>query len=205
MPQSAQNLSVAYARKLTLLERTRQKIERLYANDDLAKRDAEQVYEALFISSITAFEALLEDLFFGLVMGRLNSTVPGVRCKVSIQSELVAREIALAGNAYLDWLPYSRTEQRAQLYLARGLPFSRLDDGNKSLLQQCLFVRNAIAHKSRHAIETYQEKVIGTMVLPPRERSPASFLRSQFRSAPNQCRYENYIAHLSQISHILCA
>ena len=204
MTQRSIILSNNYQNKIARLERTRRRIESLYSNGALIQRETEQVYEALFISSITAFEALLEDLFFGLMMRRLTSGTAKVRCKIDVSSEVVGRDIILAGKSYLEWLPYNNTEDRASRYFASGLPFSKLGDGHKSMLQQCIFIRNAIAHKSSYAINTYKNKVLGTMALLPRERAPASFLRSQFRASPYQCRYENYIAQLVQISWIIC-
>jgi len=204
MSTSAQILAKTYTSKLTYLEHTRNKIERLYLEGSIVRRDIEQVYEALYISSITAFEALLEDLFFGLLMGRLSSTTSGMRCKVTVSSEIVAREIALAGDKYLDWLPYKRTEERARTFFASGIPFSLIDGNKRSLLQECLFIRNAIAHRSIYATEIYKKNVLGSRILPPRQRGPASFLRSQFRTSPSQCRYEYYIANLIQISRLIC-
>ncbi len=204
MAYSAHTLVEAYASKLKSLEHTRRKIERLFAANIIVRRDVEQVYEALFLSSITAFEALLEDLFFGLMMGRFKSGITGVRCKINVASETVAREVALAEHEYLDWLPYSRTTERAKVYFASGLPFTVLDDGDKSFLKQSLYVRNAIAHKSKYAMDLYKDKVVGTMVLPPRERGPASFLRSQFRTSPAQCRYEDFAGRMLLITRKLC-
>lgn len=204
MMYSTQTLAAAYASKLKALEHTRCKIERLRSTDVIVRRDVEQVYEALFLSTITGFEALLEDLFFGLMMGRLKSGVRGVRCKVHIASEIVAREIALANQPFLSWLPYDHTENRAKTYFASGLPFTILNDGDRMLLRQALYVRNAIAHKSKFAMEKYRDKVVGTTVLPPRERGPAGFLRSQFRVAPAQCRYEDFASRLLLIARKLC-
>ncbi len=193
-----------FSRRLTSLESTRKKIESLYTSGHIAGRDVEHVYEAIFLSSMTTFEALLENLFFGLLMGRYTSGLPNARCKISIRSEQVGREILLGGGAYLDWLPYSRTEDRAKLYFASGLPFTILNDGEKSFLKQSLFIRNAVAHKSRFAMEQFREKVNGVSGLPPRQRTPAGFLRSVFRAAPIQCRYENFAAHLALIVNRLC-
>jgi len=204
MPKPARELATAYGSKLRRLERTRLRIEDLHDGGRIARRDIEQVYGALLLSCVTSFEALLEELFFGLIMGRLTSTLPGVRSKVSIPSEAVAREVAHGGRAFLTWLPYDRTEERARMYLSRGLPFSNLESGQKSLLQECIFVRNAIAHTSQHAIELYKANVSAAMLLPPRDRSPASYLRSSFRIAPVQCRYEDYASGFLRIALKLC-
>lgn len=204
MAHSSQTLAEAYASKLKALEQTRSKIEQLFLEGTVVRRDVEQVYEALFLNSITALEALLENLFFGLMMGRLKSGAKGFRCRINVASEIVAREVVLANHNYIDWLPYKHTVDRARLYFSSGLPFTLLGDGEKAFLTQSLYVRNAIAHKSRFALGLYTSKVVGTMTLPPRERGPAGYLRSQFRTSPTQCRYEDFAGRFLLIARKLC-
>ncbi|MBC8030273.1 MAG: hypothetical protein H7Z16_09195 [Pyrinomonadaceae bacterium] len=193
-----------FIKRLQSLERTRVKAEALYVEGHFGKRDVAHVYEAIFLSLMTRFESLLEELFFALLMGRMTSTNPKMRSKISARSEVVIRKILLSGDDYLTWLPYRRTEDRAGYYFASGIPFSSLDDGERSFLRESLFIRNAVAHKSKFALKQFHKKVNGVSRLPPRERTPAGFLRSEFRNAPAQCRYENLAAKLGGIANKLC-
>lgn len=57
---------------LNNLEKTRKKMESLLLKRIVVRRDIEQVYEGLYMSSITSFENWIEDLFIGLLVGRLK-------------------------------------------------------------------------------------------------------------------------------------
>jgi len=201
--REASLLATDFIRRAESLERTRLKAESLYLAGHFAKRDVAYIYEAIFLSLMTRFELLLEELFFGLLMGRRTSGDRRVRGKITTRSEVVMRQILLSGSHYLTWIPYRQTLYRASYYLSSGLPFSSLDDGERSFLAESVYIRNAVAHKSRHALNQFQ-KVGGVSRLPPRERTPAGFLRSQFRAAPAQSRYENVAANLGAIATKLC-
>jgi hypothetical protein len=71
------------------------------------------------------------------------------------------------------------------------------------LIERCLIIRNAIAHRSRHSHDRFQQEVLGSTPLPPRERTPAGYLRSSFRSGPRQTRYENLTAELLRLARRL--
>lgn len=197
-------LALRFAQRLRTLERTRVKAEALFSAGHFGKRDVGYIYEAIFLTLMTRFESLLEELFFALLMGRMISADPRTRGKVTTQSEVVIRDIVHAGDNYLKWLPYKDTENRAYYYFASGMPFSQLDDGDKSFLSQCMIIRNALAHKSKFALTQFHHKVGGVAGLPPRERTPAAFLRSEFRAAPVQRRYENFAARIGLIAAKLC-
>ncbi|HET8891285.1 MAG TPA: hypothetical protein VFQ41_20445 [Candidatus Angelobacter sp.] len=177
-------------------------MEKLLADDRLARRDLERVYEGLFLSAFTRFEVLLEDLFFGLLVGRVSCYSCDSYPRVNFQSEKVARQVILRERRYLDWLPYGKTEELAKSFFRGGRPFTRLDDGEKSKLQTSLFIRNAIAHKSTYSSKIFTEKVLGSTPLAPRERTPAGFLRSQYRI--NQTRFQLYMNDVLAVSKKVC-
>lgn len=202
--REASLLATDFIRRVQSLERTRLKAESLYLAGQFAKTDVAYIYEAIFLSLMTRFELLLEELFFGLLMGRRTSSNRRVRSKITVRSEGGLRRILLSGDNYLNWFPYQRTVERAGYYLSSGLPFSSLDGGEKSFLTESIVIRNAVAHKSKHALKQFKNRVGGVSRLPPRERTPAGFLRSQFRAAPAQSRYENVAANLGAIATKLC-
>lgn len=204
MPSPAINLANEFINRLTALELTRAKMEKLHADGAIEIDDLEQVYSGLYLEAFTSFEGLLEELFFGLILGDLTSNLPDVILRVSVTPALITREILLIGKQYHDWFPYKeQTLERAKVFFQNGFPFTRLDDGNKSNVQRFHRIRNAIAHKSEFAQRKFEKEVIGSLTLTPRERRPAAFLRSIFRR-PAQTQYEVAIEELKAIAQKLC-
>jgi hypothetical protein len=163
------------------------------------RRDVEIVYEGLLLSVVTRFEVLLEELFFGLMAGKVSPKSCGATPRIKPTNDRVVREIVLRDREYVDWMPYKRTEVLARAFLRQGLPFTAIDNGDRGSLGQLLIVRHAIAHRSKYSMNAFKDKVLGTLPLPPRERTPAGFLRSQFRIAPSQTRFELYVLQVRQI------
>lgn len=182
------------------LEVIRRRCERVFANGDLTRHDIEYVYMSLFLDAVVSFERFIEDLFVGYLSGRLRPR-GRVISRVSFRSDAVARDVVLGGRQYVDWVPYEQyTIKRAEAFFRGGYPFTKLNKAERDTLEQVLFVRNAIAHKSRHAIKSFEEKVLSGLPLVGHERTPAGFLRSLFRSAPNQTRHENLLLELSAMT-----
>jgi hypothetical protein len=152
---------------------------------------------------VTSFEALLEELFVGLLTGGIS---PGAKIhpRVTFQSHAVARDVMLGGRAYVDWLPYHFTDNRADAFFRGGVPFSNLDKANKRELDRMITIRNAVAHQSRSARKKFEDEVLGVAPLLPIERTPAGFLRSVFRLAPPQTRYEEIAGTFALLARRLC-
>lgn len=178
---------------------TQSRVEALASSGAILRRDVETVYEGLLLSIVTRFEVLLEELFFGLISGKVSASSCGATLRIAATTDRIGREIVLRDREYVDWMPYKRTEALARAFLRGGLPFTILDNGDKGSLGHLLIVRNAIAHRSAYSMANFKEKVIGTIPLPPRERNPASFLRSRFRITPSQTRFEFYVGQVRQI------
>lgn len=203
-PKTASYFLNNYIGRLNSLERTRLKMEQLLIDGCIVRRDIEQVYEGMFISSITLFENWLEKLFIGLLVGRVqlkSSVVP----RVTFRSDKVARDVIFGGQNYVDWFPYRYTEKRAEAFFRNGLPFKCLMSPDKKVLENILYIRNAIAHKSSYAVSTFKDEVIGNTPLRPQEQTPAGFLRSRFRITPTQTRYENIVTEIVSIARKLCS
>jgi len=127
----ANNISVhldKFISHLNNLDKTRRKMEALLKGGVIVRRDIEQVYEGLFISSTTSLENWIENLFIGLIVGRIEHPSSLVVPRVSIKSDRIAREVTFGGRSYLDWLPYNKyTVKRAEAFFRKGLPFIRTD------------------------------------------------------------------------------
>lgn len=204
MAKHSTSLSDAYISRLRGFERARTNVERLYGSGHISRRDTALFYEGIFLRSITAFEGLVEDLFVGLLTGSIE---PGrnVLPRVTFRSHAVAREVMLGGRAYVDWIPYQFTEKRAEAFFRGGLPFCNLENGDKRELERIIKIRNAVAHQSRDARRKFEKSVIGAAPMLSVERTPAGYLRSIFRTAPDQTRYEEIANTLATLARKICA
>jgi hypothetical protein len=196
MPSS---LAERLVRRFATLDRTRRSVESLVVRGELSRRAAERVYEATFLNACTLFEAFLEDSF---VAKLVTGTRTRARPRAAVASHRVARELVYGSRPYVDWLPYEKTESRARVFFRGGRPFSGLNADDIRLLRTCVAIRNAIAHRSRESRRRFLGTVRG-LLLPPRERTPAAFLRSQLRAAPPQTRYEDLLASLAAVARKL--
>ncbi len=186
------------------MEKTRKKMESLLVKRVIVRRDIEQVYEGLYMSSITSFENWMEGLFIGLLVGRLKHCSSLVATRVSFKSDRVAREVIFSDRNYVDWLPYRYTEKRASAFFRNGLPFTCLSKSDQKKLEILSYIRNAIAHKSAYSKNKFEHEVIGTIPVTQQERTPAGYLRGIFRITPSQTRYENLINEMAFIAKKLC-
>lgn len=169
---------------------------------DLVRADVEQVYSGLYLDAITSFEGLIENLFIGLIAGKLESELAEVQPRIHASSNRIARDIVFGGRNYVDWLPYANTEKRAEAFFCNGLPFARLEKPDKKQLEHQSYIRNAVAHKSNHSKRMFEQQVLAGLLLTTREKTPLGFLRS--RITPAQTRYEYLVGELAAIAQKLC-
>jgi hypothetical protein len=203
VPRPSHKLSEVYVSQLRRFDRARANVESLLLSGHVSPDDASLFYEGIFLRTVTTLEGLLEDLFVGLLAGSITPSRT-VHARVTFRSHRVAREVMLSGRAYVDWLPYHHTEKRAEAFFRGGLPFCNLDKNDKKQLDQIIVIRNAVAHQSRTALRKFENEVIGTTPLLPAERTPAGYLRSVFRTAPAQTRYEDIANTCATLARKVC-
>jgi hypothetical protein len=194
----------AYRRHVTSLSHTRKKTEGLFVGGNLARRDVEQVYHSLYLSAFTQFESSLEELFLGMLCGRIDpmsTVVP----RFQVNREIDARRIVFGGKNYVDWLPYDYTEKRAKAFFRNGAPFTIIDKVDRKTLERLLALRNVLAHQSAHAEKTFGEIVLKGIMLTPRERTPAGFLRGAHSVAPPVTRYESLVGEMMTLLERVCS
>jgi len=201
MTRLSSSLTSELVTHLDSLNKTRVKMEKLFNDKNLSVRDVEKVYEALYLRTITFFEGFVEDVFFGLLTKRLRPSLRGVVTRVDIKSDVVAQDIVFSGKPYIDWLPYKNTEELAKLYFRGGRPFTHLDQRDKGDITSMITIRNVVAHQSTSSLEKFHKNVISnTHGLLPREKTAAGFLRNQFRTSPDQTRFEFYQLRIVEIA-----
>jgi hypothetical protein len=197
-------LSDAYVSRLRRFDRARANVERLFRSGHVTRHDTALFYEGIFLRTVTTFEGLMEDLFVGLLAGSVRPS-RNVLPRVTFRPHAVARDVMLGGRAYVDWLPYHMTEKRAEAFFRGGLPFCNLESSDKRELERIILIRNAVAHQSRDARQKFETKVIGAAPMLTVERTPAGYLRSIFRTAPDQTRYEEIANTFAILARKLCA
>lgn len=201
---SADSALADFLRDLRRLDRTRNRMEKLFGDRRITLTDLHSVYEALFLRAVTSFEGFLESLFIAIMIGRKTYTGGRVGLRMTVQTKEALMKILLQGDKYMNWIPYKNTEDRANIYLKNGKPFSDLTSNSRGTITTITTIRNAIAHKSKHAMGEFDKKVIGNANLLRGERRPAGYLRSQVRTNPTQNRFEVYAAELARIAADLC-
>jgi hypothetical protein len=190
--------------KLNTLDQIRKKQESLFSRGHLARRDIEEVYAAIYVNAIASLEAFLEELFIGLLVGKIRSRRKNVKPKIKIRNYDFACKLIFREGRYFNWLPYKNTKELSRTFFAGGKPFTLITEDQEGTLLKCLITRNAIAHQSLHAIKRFKKEVLSNMSLIPRDRKPKGFLRSNFSSYPLTNYYEHYIIEILGIAKKLC-
>ena len=90
------------------------------------------------------------------------------------------------------------------MFFHKGLPFTDLDSSDKKNIERMFHIRNAIAHKSKHALRVFSEKVIDDQNLLAEEKKPVGYLRSNYATSPSQTRYELIIFNIVHVARKLC-
>jgi hypothetical protein len=200
---SASDLFSSLQARVIKLDRTRDRVEKLYISKKIIKFDVEQIYSGLYLDAFVSLERFVEDLFIGYLTGKVVAATKQVKSRVTFGNHQIAKDVLLSGKRYLDWLPYSTTKERANIFFHGGYPFSTLTRQQETLLEELHRIRNALAHRSDHSYDVFSRLVIGALPLSPPEKKPASFLRSTFRANPPQTRFENYLAEMLTIAQQL--
>lgn len=202
-PLPISKLAQDYAVSIQSLEGTRRKVEDLLHRGELSASDTEQVYAGLFLSAFTEFEALIEDVFLGILSGTHSSTLSKRRVKIIPTS--LTREILFEGKNYLDWLPMEKhTLKRAERFLKSGKPFALLSKDDIKLLERLHLLRNAVAHKSDSATVKFQASIQDLSLL-PQEKTPTGFLRSRPQGDSGFNQYQIAVSELNSVAIKLCA
>ncbi len=199
-----QKLLKSLSYKLRDIEFTRLKVESLFREKVIVKRDLDVAYSGLVINAVTSFENYLEKLFFLIMSGKSlfhNDVQPIVR-SISKLSEKDIRSLVLGDNRYINWLPYDLTVKRSSAYLVEGNPFKKLKGQDTESLKKIVKIRNVIAHSSPFSEESFQN-LISDATLPPRERTPIGYLRSVYRTSPTMIQFQSLTGEIIRMSNKL--
>lgn len=196
----AKALSKKLASHFRYLEKTRKKTESLFHKKIIVRRDIEIIYAGLFLDIVTSFEGFLEELFLNLLVDDTIHHSKAVKAKFSFNNIANSRTIVCGDRNYVDWFPYDFTIKRAKIYFKSGKPFTDFDKEDKKFLKEILYVRNALAHRSKYSSKQFNKNVIKDLPLTAKEKTVTGFLRSFYVYAPPQTRYEYYVFQLAYLA-----
>jgi hypothetical protein len=204
MPRPSKQLGENLARNTRSILRYRSKIEALYRSRHMTLVDVERAYGGALVEHYMICERTVEDLFCGLLSGRLVSGNRSVRPLVSVNSDAVARRVVRGERPYVDWFPWQRyTQGRAEAFFSTAAPFASLTKSDRGHLEEYGWIRNAIAHRSQAAVRIFTARLITSRGIVPAQQRPAQFLRGSHASATT--RFEYYVVRTSSIIEGLCA
>jgi hypothetical protein len=192
MPSPAKRIADDLDRHAAGLSRYVGRIELELRRGSLNKGDVHRAYAGAFVYFYLHLEGAIEDLFMGFLMNRLSPSRGQVRPLVTIKSEVVARNVVRGDRAFVDWLPYKRTRDRAVVLLSQGRPFVSLTAQQVAILERDRVIRNAIAHAQGNAMHQFQRQCLTGLALPSDQRRPPGFLRGQH--AFGQTRFDYLVA-----------
>ena len=199
-----QKLLKSLSYKLRHIEFSRLRVESLFREKVIVKRDLDVAYSGLVINAVTAFENYLEELFFLIMSGKVSfhRDARPIARSISKLSKKDIRSLVLGDNKYINWLPYDLTVKRSLAYLIEGNPFKKLKDQDTESLNKIAKIRNAIAHSSPFSVESFR-KLTSDATLPPRERTPIGYLRSVYRTSPTTIQFQSLTAEIIRMSNKL--
>lgn len=178
-------------------------MEKLVLNGEMSERDLLFAYSGALLTFHSFTENSIEELFLGLVAGRLQHGDRRVRSLVEIRSPVTVRRVVFGARSYADWLPYNRhTIPRAEAFLSSGRPFSELPKQDRNHLDDMTILRNALAHQSSHAEKQFKMKFTSSKPLTPVQRKPPGYLRGQH--AAGQTRLNYLMGRTVQVVYLLC-
>ena len=129
------------------------------ARGDLSLAELDLATEAALLGLHTSFESFVRELYLQCVSGVAG--IPGVRSNLRATSDEDAQAIVAGDRQFVDWLPISKTLDRALLHMRGGQPFVRIWGRNQVTrhLDLMQVVRNRIAHSGEEALRKYDKQI----------------------------------------------
>jgi hypothetical protein len=184
------------------MKRCCSRVDSMMSKGRITPTECDLIYESVFLTSIARFEGLLNDVMGEFVCGP-PSNKTGYYVMISPRTRSAFREVLTGGRAYIDLMPYKECVDIARRFLHEGKPYSDIQDSDRSILAQAMFVRNAIAHRSDLAMKRFRKDVSGVDQLPLHRQFPGPYLRRNFRANPTQTWNTLYLDTFDKVSIIL--
>src|SRR5680860_36344 len=171
-------------------------LQRMARIPQTAEKPRERLLESIFLTGVTEFESFLEDVFFAAVSKKIR---PGkTKPVIDFRDPKAARSLLIRPREhYLNWMPLEHSLERADQFLKKGVPFSRLGSRPfvKSRLKVATAVRNAVAHKGESARKRFDQATSG------KYRSPGEYLGAKLGQG-TIC--DGFLEDFVRFGHALC-
>ena len=143
------------------------KMTALNSAGNLLDHELDVAINAISLSVHVAFEALFEN---SSMSAPWAGRVPHVKSNVGRLNDAAINDLVLGGRQYVEWLPVTRTIERARTFLALGQPFVRLWQGEQILqhLNRLQVVRNRLALGRKPSSTTTSRSPAGRRPTPSR-------------------------------------
>jgi len=184
--------------ELARCSRLVRKQRKLLSEGRVTESDVDFIYEIAFLSAYVSFEVFIERQFQALLVGKPYFKNKAVKSRISVRSEIVAREVIRGVNQFPKFLPGDALLKLSDIFFSPGHPFSRLDGSKKQVIDRAQIIRNVIAHRSASAITKFQKTILSQSGLRPPQRNPAAYY---LRSAVSQSvdRFDQIVGDLALI------
>lgn len=162
------------------------------------------LYEAAFLRAYTAWERFLESVFFDYLLGHAPLGKKGPSRYYTPPSRQAAKLVLCPQQKFLDWTDPVRVIDRCRGVFRSRDPVSSALGSYAATLMEMKKIRNAIAHDSSVARESFSKLVRSKVrTLPPR-CTPGSFLsmRIPYAHSPRSF-FEDYAENLKMIARLI--
>lgn len=178
-------------------------INKVVGNTSLTLGEQQKIVEGVFIQMVTCFESHTEELFFGLLEGKIARKSLSVCLAFSIRPSTYIRNLLLLDRDYFEWLPIDKTIDRAGNVFIDGKPFSKISGlPLKGELAGISKIRNAIAHSSEFAQQSFQRIICNSRLL-PHEQTPGGYLLSK-PGMRNERQIDIICTNMKAVFHLWC-
>lgn len=200
--EDASTLLDRFMARANQLRRVRDFMLTAYRSGSVRQSELDHIFESTFLDLASSLEVFLEELFYSAVVG--TSGIREAAPAVPFRNRAEAERIILANerSGFLSWARMRDNINRAELFLRRGTPFSRLKrrQPDLDLLNTVVTVRNAIAHESRVARRRFLDLPLDGLA--PNRRNPAGYLQ---QSVGNTSQHDNLFTESVRIARALAA
>ena len=171
-------------------------------------RAREYSLQGLYLLAVRSFETFLEDQIIGLACREVkwasrihNGTRVRWTNRLHEHRKQIVKTVIMRERTYVDYLPYERTVDVANVLFHGGRPFTLLPQASRISLIRCQRVRNYIAHESEFSYEKFIASY--ELIKPLRVANPKAlhYLDDQIRAGVTF--FEHDLAELVSISQFL--
>jgi hypothetical protein len=165
----------------------------------------ETVTGLAFLRSFIALELFLEQSFILYLLGLRTPKGPKPKRLVEPTNRRLATLVLVGEKSYIDWYKWDQLKDRSRKYFKDGEPYAGALIGRKSLFEEMVTVRNALAHSSGHSQERFKRLVRSKLsgAYPPRLTVGGFLAMTIPGSSPPESFLDHYIESVSMVADLI--